>query len=168
MGAAVAATPPPAATDFGVRDVPPASAAGVVQPAIVRPIFDGRDFTGPRSSAARAVNIGAIALIGSAWGRVTSTRRSPEHNRRVGGVRNSFHLSGRAIDIARRAGVSHAAIAAAFRSAGYQLVESLDEGDHSHFAFGTSEQRRPRQYEAHGSTGLSAAGTQWKIVLAPR
>jgi hypothetical protein len=26
-------------------------------------------------------------------------------------------------------------IAAAFRNAGYRLVESLDEGDHSHFAF---------------------------------
>jgi len=26
-------------------------------------------------------------------------------------------------------------IAAAFRNAGYRLIESLDEGDHSHFAF---------------------------------
>jgi hypothetical protein len=98
---------------------------------------------------------------------VTSTRRSPEHNRRVGGVRNSFHLSGRAIDIARRSGVSHATIAAAYRSAGYHLVESLDEGDHSHFAFGWAGQRRARLFEAQGTTGLSAAGTQWKIVSAP-
>lgn len=74
--------------------------------------------------------------MGASWGRVTSTYRSPEHNRRVGGVRNSFHLSGRAIDIARKPGVSHAQIAAAFRNAGYYLIESLDEGDHSHFAFG--------------------------------
>ena len=73
--------------------------------------------------------------MGSRWGRVTSTYRTPKHNRRVGGVRNSYHLSGRAIDIARRPGVSHAQIAAAFRNAGYQLIESLDEGDHSHFAF---------------------------------
>lgn len=175
MGAAVASTPPAAATDFGVRDVAPSTGASAVQPATVRPIFDGRDFTGPRpSTGAAAVDIGAIALIGSAWGRVTSTRRSPEHNRRVGGVRNSFHLSGRAIDIARRAGVSHSAIAAAYRNAGYHLVESLDEGDHSHFAFGSAGQRRPRVLArplvlaAHGSTGLSAAGTQWKIVSAPR
>ena len=170
MGAAVAATPPAAATDFGVRDVPVASGASAA-PVSVRPIFDGRDFTGPQLPTARGFSLGAIALIGSAWGRVTSTRRSPEHNRRVGGVRNSFHLSGRAIDIARRPGVSHSAIAAAYRRAGYQLIESLDEGDHSHFAFGafgTGEQRRPRQLEAHGSTGLSAAGTQWKIVSAPR
>jgi len=83
-----------------------------------------------------AGNLRAAASIGSGWGRVTSTYRSPEHNRRVGGVRNSYHLRGRAIDIARRPGVTHAMIAAAFRNAGYHLIESLDEGDHSHFAFG--------------------------------
>ena len=80
-------------------------------------------------------SLSAAAGVGSRWGRVTSTYRTPKHNRRVGGVRNSYHLSGRAIDIARRPGVSHAQIAAAFRNAGYQLIESLDEGDHSHFAF---------------------------------
>jgi hypothetical protein len=81
-------------------------------------------------------NLSSAAGVGSQWGRVTSTFRTPRHNRRVGGVRNSYHLSGRAIDIARRPGVSHAQIAAAFRNAGYHLIESLDEGDHSHFAFG--------------------------------
>jgi len=83
-----------------------------------------------------AGNLHAAASLASGWGRVTSTYRSPEHNRQVGGVRNSYHLRGRAIDIARRPGVTHAMIAAAFRNAGYHLVESLDEGDHSHFAFG--------------------------------
>jgi hypothetical protein len=58
-----------------------------------------------------------------------------ERNRLVGGVPNSYHLSGRAIDVARRPGVTHNQIAAALRSAGYNLIESLDEGDHSHFAF---------------------------------
>jgi hypothetical protein len=77
----------------------------------------------------------SVASIGANWGRVTSTYRSPAHNRAVGGVRNSYHLRGRAIDIARRPGVTHSMIAAAFRNAGYRLIESLDEGDHSHFAF---------------------------------
>jgi hypothetical protein len=54
----------------------------------------------------------------------------------VGGVPNSYHLSGRAIDIARYSGVSHAQLARAFVQSGYRLIESLDEGDHSHFAFG--------------------------------
>jgi hypothetical protein len=82
-----------------------------------------------------AGNLGAAANIGSRWGRVTSTYRTPQHNRRVGGVRNSYHIRGRAIDIARKPGITHAQIAAAFRNAGYRLIESLDEGDHSHFAF---------------------------------
>ena len=79
--------------------------------------------------------MGNVKQIGAHWGRVTSTYRSPAHNRRVGGVANSYHLSNRAIDIARRPGVSHSQIAAAYRNAGYSLAESLDEGDHSHFAF---------------------------------
>lgn len=108
------------------------------------------------------VDLRAVAGLGSQWGRVTSTIRSVAHNRAVGGVRNSWHLSGRAIDIARRAGVTHAQIAAAYRNAGYYLVESLDEGDHSHFAFGSgvgyaSQARTVRQAGA-------SASTQWKIV----
>ena len=83
------------------------------------------------------VNIADAQRIGARWGVVTSTHRTPEHNRRVGGVPNSYHLSGRAIDIARRPGVTHNQIAAALRQAGFHLLESLDEGDHSHFAFGS-------------------------------
>jgi len=79
------------------------------------------------SGSGRPVDMGAIRLLGSHWGQVTSTYRSVEHNRRVGGVPNSYHLSGRAIDIARRAGVSHSQIAAAYRNPGYALAESLDE-----------------------------------------
>ena len=94
---------------------------------------------------ASSFTLNAAAALGSHWGTVTSTTRTREHNRLVGGVPNSFHLLGRAIDIARRPGVSHADIAASFRNAGFVLVESLDEGDHSHFAF------------AFTGTGLAAA-----------
>ncbi len=73
--------------------------------------------------------------IGNKFGRVTSTVRSPEHNKKVGGVPNSYHLSGQAIDIARGKGVSHKQIERAYRRAGFEIVESLDEGDHSHLAF---------------------------------
>ena len=100
--------------------------------------------------------------MGSHWGRVTSTYRSPEHNREVGGVPNSYHLLGRAIDIARSAGVNHAMIKAAYQRAGYTLVESLDEGDHSHFAFSWGAPRvasfRPTE---------KAEATQFRIVYAP-
>jgi hypothetical protein len=83
----------------------------------------------PNQGAASAARLAAV------FGTVTSTYRSVEHNRLVGGVPNSYHLSGRAIDIARKPGVTHSQIAAALSRAGYRLIESLDEGDHSHFAF---------------------------------
>jgi len=130
------------ATDFGIRTVSGKTATvtvGVHPKAAARESASEVRWT-PTVSATPAVARGAAGLsgairIGAQWGRVTSTYRSPTHNRRVGGVPNSFHLYGRAIDIARRAGVSHAQVAAALRNAGYRLIESLDEGDHSHFAF---------------------------------
>jgi hypothetical protein len=84
----------------------------------------------------------APARIGALYGTVTSGFRSAEHNRRVGGVFNSYHLQGRAIDVQRRPGVTHAMIDAALRRAGFNLIESLDEIDHSHFAFGDVVQTR--------------------------
>jgi hypothetical protein len=54
----------------------------------------------------------------------------------VGGAFNSWHLHGRAVDVVRSPGVSHARLAATLRQSGYHLIEALDEGDHSHFAFG--------------------------------
>lgn len=125
-------------TDFGIRTV----AGGA---------FRQAPTGGP------SIDVAAAAGLASSWGRVTSTIRSAEHNRRVGGVRNSYHLRGRAIDIARRPGVRHAAIEAAYRQAGYTLVESLDEGDHSHFAFGSSAS------SARGQRG-SQEPTRWRIV----
>ncbi len=89
-----------------------------------------------RSTGSSAPSMAGAVGIGAKWGAVTSVHRSPERNRLVGGAPNSWHLQGRAIDIARRPGVRHAEIDAAYRRAGYILIESLDEGDHSHFAFG--------------------------------
>lgn len=83
-------------------------------------------------SSARVIGAGRIAAI---FGTVTSGFRSAAHNRRVGGVPNSFHLLGLALDVQRRPGVSHQTIDIALRRAGLVLVESVDEGDHSHFAF---------------------------------
>jgi hypothetical protein len=90
----------------------------------------------------RAGDPGLAARLGAALGVITSIHRTPAHNRAIGGVPNSYHLQGRAIDIARRPGVSHAQVAAVLRAAGYSLIESLDEGDHSHFAFGAATKPR--------------------------
>ncbi len=86
----------------------------------------------PAGDAASAARLAAV------FGTVTSIHRTVERNRLVGGVPNSYHLSGRAIDVARKPGVTHAQIAATLRNAGYNLIESLDEGDHSHFAFASA------------------------------
>ena len=159
---ALAASP---GTDFGVRTVPGVSGSQSVTSASL-------SWTPLRSSS--ATSLASAVAIASQWGRVTSTRRSVARIRAVGGVPNSYHLSGRAIDIARRPGVRHRDIEAAFRNAGYRLVESLDEGDHSHFAFGwgAAPPPRARQAPADGrtaaSTAVASTETQWRIVLAPK
>ena len=155
------ATPVVAAdTDWGIREVgrPASSSSGDPLPA--------GTWAMEQPSGGKPVDIGSVTQIGSRWGQVTSTYRSPEHNRRVGGVANSYHIRGRAIDIARRPGVSHWQIAEAYRGAGYSLAEALDEGDHSHFAFGSPRRSAPR---AQAQMVSVAAGekTEWRVVYAP-
>ena len=85
-----------------------------------------------------SLHLMGAARVAAELGTVTSGFRSAEHNRRVGGVATSYHLLGRAIDVQRRSGVTHQMLDAAMRRAGFVLLESLDEGDHSHFAFGST------------------------------
>ena len=84
------------------------------------------------------LDVSRAAAVAAGYGSITSIYRSVAHNRAVGGVANSYHLQGRAIDVVRRPGVAHGQIAAALLRAGYRMIESLDEGDHSHFAFASS------------------------------
>ena len=154
-GSAGASTP---STDFGIRTV---GGPKVVTP-IVREGAGGSLTSRPLGDVG---NLATAARIGTQLGRVTSMKRSVERNRRVGGVRNSYHLSGRAIDIARKPGVTHGQIASALRSAGYQLIESIDEGDHSHFAFGSGLGRRLQ--DAAAIAAKSGEVTTWHMVYAP-
>jgi hypothetical protein len=138
-----------AQTNFGVRVVGTVLSVSHAGASESRPMLHSAD------------GLNGATLIGGRFGRITSMLRSAAHNRAVGGVPNSYHLRGRAIDIARRVGVTHTMIAAALRGAGYQLIESLDEGDHSHFAFGFG-----------GTAPVTTAAiheiTRWGIILAPR
>lgn len=156
-------------TDWGIRTVKGIGAGPIVIPPRTAYVDPSLVPLATGGGGRVPVNIGAIAAIGARWGRVTSTHRSPAHNRRVGGVPNSYHLSGRAIDIARKPGVSHWQIAAALRGAGFNLVESLDEGDHSHFAFGQpgEARRRDRRDRARIVTAEAGGKTHFRIVYAP-
>jgi hypothetical protein len=148
-------------TDWGIREVgKPVNRTSADEP------LPAGTWAMDAPAGGRAVSMGDVKHIGAKWGQVTSTYRSPAHNRRVGGVANSYHLSNRAIDIARRPGVSHWQIAAAYRNAGFSLAESLDEGDHSHFAFGPPR-RRSTQVQAQMVAVKSGEKTEWRIVYAP-
>lgn len=179
-GAVSAATPTVTTpnTDWGIRSVSGAKvtpkevfAPGAREPIVKIPTSQYVDpaVVEPVITQKGSFSINSVAGIGARFGRVTSTYRSPAHNRRVGGVPNSFHLSGRAIDIARRPGVAHWQIAAAYRAAGFNLLESLDEGDHSHFAFGAPGDIRVRPTKPRAQMVIAKADgqTQWRIVYAP-
>jgi hypothetical protein len=63
--------------------------------------------------------------------RVTSTLRTPARNRAVGGVANSYHLSGQARDSVPPPGMSMAAYAAELRRLNPDK-QVINEGDHVH------------------------------------
>ena len=156
-------------TNFGVREFgkswdSPSRAA--VVPAVLNRSAPPLTISGVLGSdlPSSRIDLSSVARIGGQWGRVTSMRRSRDHNRRVGGVANSYHLSGQAVDIARRPGVSHHQIVAAYRNAGYSLIEALDEGDHTHLAFGSPHRRGASPQMVIQQDG---GQTQWRIVYAP-
>jgi hypothetical protein len=88
----------------------------------------------------------SVAALGASFGTVTSTTRSPQHNRDVGGGSNSYHLTGHAIDIVPKPGVSLDQVVQGFEHAGYHVLEKLNEGDHLHIA--VSGGAAPAQSEA--------------------
>jgi hypothetical protein len=153
-----------AETDFGIRELGKTVKRASSEPAKQASAEPPPAGTWAMQPSGRAVDMSNVKQIGGKWGQVTSTYRSPQHNRDVGGVANSYHLRGRAIDIARRPGVSHSQVAAAYRNAGYSLAESLDEGDHSHFAFGPPKHHSPQPQLVTVQTGEK---TEWHIVYAP-
>lgn len=71
-----------------------------------------------------------FAFLGSAGATVTSGQRTPEHNREVGGVPNSYHLTGQARDILPPRDPQEAAMIR--QQAAANGLEVVDEGDHWH------------------------------------
>lgn len=77
----------------------------------------------------------------SQFGTVSSIKRSPAHNKRVGGVSNSMHLTGQAVDFVPTKGIDRRALVAALKQAG-PFTEVLDEGDHIHVGWRKKGMRR--------------------------
>lgn len=73
----------------------------------------------------------AFAPKGLSGETVTSTRRSAARNRAVGGVANSYHLTGQARDSTPPRGMTMAAYAAELRRLNPDY-EVINEGDHVH------------------------------------
>jgi len=62
---------------------------------------------------------------------VTSTKRSAAHNRAVGGVKNSYHISGRARDSIPPRGMNMASYHAQLARLNPDM-DVINEGDHIH------------------------------------
>lgn len=152
------------ATDFGIRSLGGSAVRTIPAVAARADLESTRSTTG----TSRGFTLASATRVASRFGRVTSTVRSREHNRRVGGAPNSWHLHGRAIDIARQPGVSHTEIAAELRRQGFILIESLDEGDHSHFAFANGlPNRRPARNMSEQVAELRQEASYFRFVSAP-
>lgn len=103
--------------------------------------------------------------------RITSAKRTPEENARVGGAKNSYHLSGHAYDIVPPAGMSMGELEQQLRATGVRFAELINEGDHIHIAWGRGEQRQPAepyQVASAGDTPPPPGGGPRLIVSRPK
>ena len=82
---------------------------------------------------------------------ITSGTRTAEHNQEVGGVPNSQHLSGKAVDIVLPKGTSFSEFKGQLLQSGVKPTELINEGDHIHVAWG------PKGSTGTGQSYLSQA-----------
>jgi hypothetical protein len=72
---------------------------------------------------------------------ITSTTRTPEHNAEVGGVPDSMHLGGQAVDFVLPKGATFDQVKAAVAQSGLQVTELLNEGSHVHIGWAPKGQQ---------------------------
>lgn len=68
---------------------------------------------------------------------ISSTTRTPEQNKKVGGVSDSMHLSGQAADVVLPLGTTASDLKAQLASKGITPTEFKDEGTHVHIGWGS-------------------------------
>ena len=86
--------------------------------------------------------------------RVTSRKRTPEENARVGGVPNSFHQTDDARDFVPPEGMTMKQLAAALRGKFGSNFDVLDEGDHVHVEPGPKAGARFASSEAGAQSAI--------------
>jgi hypothetical protein len=94
--------------------------------------------TVPKAAPPGLTEINAQSAIKDAFpdATITSGERSPQHNADVGGVANSMHLSGQALDFVVPNGVSTDQVRKALTDKGLPVTELINEGDHIHWGWG--------------------------------
>lgn len=114
-----------------------------------------RDVQGLKNDGSFDIN--GAAAIASQFGQVTSTTRSPAHNKRVGGKPNSDHLTGHGLDVVARPGVSIDAVANELKARGYSIRFMQDEGDHYHFSFNGGPTKQAKAAKPKAPKAISSA-----------
>lgn len=125
------ATNQPVATNAAVM-----ATGGQIQPGAPAPEAGGSapPFAGPiGQSIVKALFPGA---------QITSGQRTPGHNAAVGGVPDSQHLDGSAVDFTLPPGKTFADVQAAFTQSGLPASELINEGNHVHWAWGAKPQKQ--------------------------
>lgn len=94
---------------------------------------------------------------------ISSGQRTPAHNAAVGGVPNSMHIPGQAVDFVLPKGMSFDQVKQQFAAAGVPTTELLNEGDHVHWGWGQKSSAptsgpAPIQTDVQAAANKAAAG----------
>lgn len=125
-----------------------------------KPVTMGGGASAAPGAFGAAIESAALAAVPGA--QVTSRARSPSHNKEVGGVPNSYHLSDNARDFVPPKGVSMGQLASTLtQTLGPKGFQVINEGDHVHVepakrAAGGGVLRPPAK---EGAAGASAKQT---------
>ena len=92
---------------------------------------------------------------------ITSQQRSPLHNQEVGGVPDSMHTTGQAMDFTLPKGITSDQVRQQLESQGYPVTEYLNEGNHVHWGW------RPKGNDPWATPAQDPWGTPTGAPQAP-
>jgi hypothetical protein len=96
---------------------------------------------------------------------ITSEQRTPEHNAAVGGVPDSMHVTGQAMDFVLPKGVTADQVKSQLVAQGYPVSEFINEGDHIHWGWRPKGSAGPAANDPWG-TASSGGQDPWAPAQA--